>query len=162
MARNAPTINGTPTYKEFSIRYLDDSGDVRSVLYKCDPAITDATIEAHVAAAADATSAVIHRVTVSEVYNAVEDATLAVDGEQNSVFDNLVLLFKTAAGASQNVFLPAPVEGVMDGDSDNIDTASALYTDFRDTAEACLLNAFEPVSVRYTERREINDNKKPA
>lgn len=162
MPRSVPTINGTPTVKEVSIRYIDNSGDKRSVLYKADAAITNATIEAHVSEAAAASQANVYEVHIREIYRAVEDATLALAGEQNSVYDQAILLFKTPAGATQSIYLPAPLESIMEGNTDNVDTANALYTAWRNTAEAMLANAFEPVSVRYTERHEFNSDRKPA
>lgn len=154
------TAPSTTTYRRLSVAFVDDSGDRRSTALRIPSGATAAQIGALITALGAATSANLYEYTVEEVHAAAADASEALDGEQNSVYDNAVILFKdVAAGISQNVFIPAPLETIMDDDTDGIDTSDALYTAVRDAADTLLGGNYTPVSVRYTERREINDRK---
>ena len=137
---------------------LDASGDKRSVSLEVDLAATNLTIEAVTAALALATNASIYKVTVEDVYNSVPAVSDADELEENSVFDNIVLLMKTADNRSQNFFLPAPKRGNFVGDSDNPDPASTLLGDWRDGVNNLAFGTSSPVSLRYTERREKNQS----
>lgn len=153
--RTVPDIEGAVTKVELSIRYIDNAGKKRAVSARIAAATTDATVEALVEALSDATSANIWRVDLSRVWAGLPTAS-TVDAEQNSVWDQGIILFKTADGLAQDIFLPALVEGAMDGDSNNIDTSAVVYTTARDAWEAALANGFEPISARYTQRSEFN------
>jgi len=157
MPRSAPTVDGTPNLKKVSMTFVDRSDDQRTVSQYIEAAATAAQIEGLVAAAAAASNANIFRVEVSDVYNAARVSSQALAAEENSVFDNVVLLMKESSSPSgTDTFLPAPVRAVFVGDSDNINNTNALYTAWRDACVLVGLGTLVPISVRYTERREKN------
>lgn len=157
MPRTAPTIDGTPNMRKISLSYVDISKDSRTVSNYVEGATTDAQVESHVAAAGAASNANLYRVEVTDVYNAAKLASGAVAAEENSVYDNVVILFKESDNPTgMNGFIPAPIRDIFIGDSDNVDNVAAEYVAFKTTLAAILLGTMVPISVRYTERREIN------
>lgn len=156
MARTAPDVEGTATQVRVSWAFIDVSGDPRSVSLLCDPAITNATLEAATEAIGEATNANLWKVSKSTIWNAVKSAASAVAEREDSVWNNVVILYQSPGGDSRDFFLPAPVHGIFAGETDNVNVASTIFATVRDTVEACLTNAFEPTTARYTERREIN------
>lgn len=156
MPRTAPTVNGTPNLRRVSWALIDASGDKRSVSLEIDLAATDINIEAATAAIALATNANIYRVTVEDIYNDLPSVNDADELEENSVFDNIVLLMKDPTNRSQNFFLPAPKRENFVGDSDNPDAGSVMLGDWRDAVNQLAYGTTSAISLRYTERREKN------
>lgn len=157
------TFPTTVTYRALSIALIDGSGDKRSVSMRVRGDITEAQALAVATALGAASQANVYEVTLGDVYAAAPDAGDALDFERDSVYENIVILFKNiATGQTQNAFIPAPVPATMVGETDTPDTDNALYEAFRDAVDAALPAAFEPISARYTERREINDARVPA
>lgn len=158
MPRTAPTVDGTPSLRKVSLRYVDVSKDARTISNYLEGTATDAQVEAHVVAAGAVTNANLYEVQVTDIYRAAKLASAADAAEENSVFDNAVILYKESDNpAGMNGFIPAPVRGIFVGDSDNIDNVDTDYVAFKTTLGAILLGTMVPITVRYTERREIND-----
>lgn len=158
MPRTAPAVDGTPSLRKVSLRYVDVSKDSRTISNWLEGSATDAQVEAHVVAAGAASNANLYEVQVTDVYRAAKLASAAVAAEENSVFDNVVILYKESDNpAGMNGFIPAPIRGLFIGDSDNIDNVDTDYVAFKTTLGAILLGTMVPITVRYTERREIND-----
>lgn len=160
MARTAPAVNGTPVTKTATYRFIDRTGDLRAVSVRVLPAATDAQIEALGDALADASYANLYAVEVGFSYGVIPSKSGATAGTRDSVFQNIVILNKTPAGQAVNVFIPAPLPATMVTDTDQVDVAAALLTAVVAAGNAILSAggaAFEPVSVRYSERREINE-----
>jgi len=157
MPRTAPPVDGTPNLRRISLSYVDVSKDSRTVSNYVEGATTDAQVETHVAAAGEASNANLYRVEVTDVYNAAKLASAAVADEENSVYDNVVILFKESDNPSgMNGFIPAPIRDIFVGDSDNVLNTATEYVNFKTSLAAILLGTMVPISVRYTERREIN------
>lgn len=160
MARNAPDVSAVgATYTLLSFSFIDDSGKKKAKSIKADPAVTDAQIQALAVALGNGTNAVLYKVEKSLVWRAAPDSSLAVDAEQNSVADEVIITFQKNDGTTQRIGIPAPIEGMMDGDSNNVNIAAATYTAVRDAAEAVMENAYEPVSTRYNQHRQINQRR---
>lgn len=157
MPRTAPIVDGTPSLRKLSLTYVDVSSDQRTITNYLEGTATDAQIEAHVAAAGLVSNANLFGVEVSDVYRAARLPSAAVAAEENSVFDNVVILYKESDNPSgMNGFIPAPVRGVFIGDSDNVDNTDVDYIAFKSTLATILLGTMVPITVRYTERREKN------
>jgi hypothetical protein len=157
MPRTAPTIDGTPDLIKVSLTYVDVSGDQRTISNYLEGTATPAQIEAHVAAAGAGSNANLYQVEVSEIYQSVRLPSAAVAAEENSVFDNIVVLYKESGNPQgTNGFLPAPIRANFIGDTDNVDAASVEFAAFRSTLATILLGTVVPITVRYTERREKN------
>jgi len=157
MARTAPTVNGTPTLKKASLRYIDASADKRADSIDLPASATDAQIEAYAVPIGAASNANLYAVEVTDVYQVQPDKNDAVDAVKDSVYDNLVFLAKTTANLSQRGFVPAPVGSMFVPGTDTIDPAdtdlAAIFTAFLALVGA----GYSIVSARYTERREINE-----
>lgn len=156
MARSAPTIDGTPNYRTVSLRLIDVSGDKRAVSFEVGIAVADALIEALVAAYAAVTNAVVYAVLVQDQYYSAAVASNAVQAEENSVYDNIVILAKSDTNDSEELFIVAPERSLFIGDTDNPD-ATALATLIA-AWEAILTGSKVAVSARFTERREKNQS----
>lgn len=156
MPRTVPTIDGSGQRKEVTVKYIDSDGKRRSDTWKIDQAATDPQIEAAIAAAAALTNASIYKVYVSQVYSGAMSAANALDEVNDSVMDNLVILYKNSVtDEGRDFFVPAPVETVMVPNTEIVDNTAPLYTAFRDAIDV-MLNNFSAVTVRFTERRKKN------
>jgi len=155
--RNAPTVNGTPTFVNVSLHWIDYSGDKRSDSIQAPAAATSAQIEAWAAAQQAGSNASLYKVEKSDIYNAVPDKTNALNEPKDSLFDNMVYLAKTTTNISRRGFLPAPIDAVFAPTTDQPNPAStelvAIFTAFL----ALMGAGYSVQSIRYTERREINE-----
>jgi len=157
MARTAPAVNGTPTYKTLSMRWIDASGDLRSDSVQLPTATTDAQIEAIADTFSDISNASLYAVHVASVYNSVADKDDAVDAPKDSVYDNLAVLSKTSTNVTARFFIPAPESGLFVPGTDQIDPTDADLAAALAAILAPLGVSYDIVSIRYTERREINE-----
>lgn len=157
MPRTAPTVNGTPASKLVSYRFVDAQGDTRAVSHRVLTAsATDAEIEALGEALAAKSNAALYSIVVSEEYSAVPDADDATDAVVNSARSNIVVTAKNTTGDLKQIFLPAPVEAMFIPGTDT-PIVDANYTDIFTAFLATLPAGFEIVSVRYSERKEVNE-----
>jgi len=157
MARTAPTVDGTPDYKLVSLHYIDASGDLRSDSLQVPAAATDAQIEAFAESIADITNSSLYQIKVSFTYNSVADKDDAVDATKDSVYDNLVVLAKTALNLSARSYVPAPEGALFVPGTDQIDPTNADLAVYFAAFLALVGGTYDIVSARYTERREINE-----
>jgi len=154
MPRSAPTIDGTPNVRQLSIRTIDKSGDKRAVSFELGLAVAAADIEAFIVWYAAHTNALIYQVVDSLQYSAQAIAASAIAAEENSVFDNIVVLAKSSTNESEELFVVAPKRDLFVGDTDNPDsTAVAVGTALW---EPLLTGTKLAITARYTERREKN------
>jgi hypothetical protein len=159
MSRAAPTVNGTPTIRKVSLRWIDASGDPRADSIDLPAGATNAQIEAYAVAIsdADASNASLYAIDVTDAYQTVPDKNNAVDAPKDSVYDNLVFLAKTAAGLSKRGFVPAPAGAMFVAGTDTIDPANAELAAIFTAFLAMVGAGYSIKSARYTERREINE-----
>lgn len=157
MPASYPAIDGTPNKKTVSFRMIDVSGDLRTVTIEAALASTDVEIAALGTALAAATNASIYEVKVVSDYISAAIASEALADEENSVYDNIVLLAKSNVGDSSRLFIPAPIRTLFLGDSDTPNPDSTEMQAVIDAFEAVSIAGYTVVSARYTERREINE-----
>lgn len=163
MPRTSPTVNGTPTYNLLSIRLIDYTGDRRSVSLVIPTGTTDASIEALIALVGDHTHASIYAVERSLVYSGDASKSNATQGNHSSVYDNVVVLFRNnATRQTQDMFVPAPTEDLfIEGtDQPDMDLLGALFEIASATETVIGAAAYNPISARFSERREINQSEK--
>lgn len=154
MPRTVPTIDGTGNFREVGIRWIDANNNRRADTLRVAQDATDAEIEAIVADFAAKSNANIWRVDVAMVYSSVMQPSDAVEEPRESVNDNIVILFKDAVGNARDFFIPAPLDSLFVGGTNNPDAADFAATIA--ALQAALEPAFEPVSLRFTERRKKN------
>jgi len=171
MPRTSPTVDsstGAPAYVRVSYRFIDFSGDLRTVSIDVDPAdATEPNIEALAVALGAGTNSDLYGVEITQIWNAVADASNALDpslvttDKSASVFDNIVILSKNITNQSKRLFVPAPDGALMVGGTDQIDGTSTPLANIL-TAYLALVNAggYSITGARYTERREINEQVK--
>lgn len=163
MARTAPTVDSlTPTYVHLSFRMIDASGDLRADSHNIALAdATDAKIEAYAAALAAATNSNLYEVSKEFVWAAVAAAASAVAASKKSVYDNIVVQLKTATNLSARGFVPAPIQAAFEGETDTVNATSASMIAYLAAVEALYAaGSYSAVGVRFTERREINEQVK--
>lgn len=164
MPRTAPTYDNTgsaPTFVRVSFRFIDATGDLRSVTLQVDPTdATDAKIEAMAAALGAASNANLYEIQKTDVWAAVASvgSATAGTGRSESVFDNIVIQLKSVANRSERSYIPAPIEAAFNTASDQPDGANTQLANVVLASENLLLaGGFASVGARYTERREINE-----
>lgn len=156
MSRTAPTIDGSGNYREVTIKWVDANNGQRSDTQRISAAATDEQVEAIVVAAAAASNANIYQVRVTMVYNSIKSPADAVEESRVSVKDNIVLLFKDSANNARDWFLPAPLDSMFVAGTNSPDPLDTLLGNWETAIDAAIETAFEPVSLRFTERRKKN------
>lgn len=156
--KSAPDTTTTANLLTLSIHYVDASGDVRSTSIQMAAGATDAQINAMVDAHQDNSNASIYKVEVTRAWNSIPQKSNAAEDVHLSVYDNLVLLWKSPLNRSMNTFVPAPTTDLVPADSDQPIDGIPLQTIVSTTTT--VINSgtdnFQAVSARYTERREKN------
>jgi len=164
MARTAPTVNGTPTYQQVSLGFIDYTGDQRSIAFNVPAGVTVAQIEAAAEAIAAGSNASLFKISSNAIYEGSSSKSNATSGaNHSSVFDNIVLLYRNpTTRATQDGFVPAPIDDLfLEGtDTPDVDPAGDL-AGIVSAIEALLgAAAWNAISARFTERREINQREK--
>ncbi len=156
MPRTVPAITGSATAALVSFRFIDANQNIVSWSMRTTVALaTGALIEAIAAALAAASNASLYGVHIAQVWETVPNAVNAVDAPYSSGYDNVVELFKDpATGASQDVFIPAPLDALMNTGLTTVDLENAEFIAFSDAVNAALPSAYVPVSARLSERRK--------
>lgn len=154
MPNNAGTVDATPTKRQVSLSFIDVNGQLRTDTYLIPTATTDAELNALAAAIGAKTNASLYAIGYTNWFQTgVPSKANATDAVDDSVKDNIVLLFGDIAGNSQDWFLPAPIEATLVTGTVNPDP-----TELADivTAVDALSGAMQVKSYRYTERRMKN------
>lgn len=152
--RTAPTVDGSPTFKQVSVTFYDYTGEQRTETTQIDASATDAQIEAYVAATQAGSNGSIWRVRVGEVYNSVGDPSNADEDVWEDIDTNVVILTKDAVNNSQDWFLPAPINAMFLDGSENIDPSNGVLGAWL-TALSALRAGYSIVSGRFSQRRQI-------
>lgn len=158
--RTAPTVDGTPTSKLVSFRWIDVSGDVRTDSMYVPTTATDAQIEAMAVALQAGSNASLHSVMVELQYGSVPDASNATAGSKSeSVHDQLFFVAKNSDPFKivQRAYFPAPISDLFIADSDNLNPAETKITDLLTAFLAVIGAGYSIVWGRYTEKSEINE-----
>jgi len=165
--RTAATVNGTPLRKQISIRVIDATGDKASDVILAPATVTDAEIEAYVAAYVAASNASVYRVEVSFVYSGQEDAGNALAASREGVQEVINFLAKsdTDDAASQRAVLRAPLTAMFVTESDQIVITNATYEAWYVAATA-LFNGgaggsgdYSSRSSKFSERKGTNNTR---
>lgn len=155
--RTASTVNGTPDFVRSSFRFIDAVGDVKSFSLIMDAAVTDAQIEAVAAAMQAGSNASLYNVEVTQVYDGTRAKSNAVNDDWISVDAHIVYHVKASPTSSQRAYMPAPVAANFVTDTEQPDTAAALQTAWYAAVLAAVGAAYDGVSVRFVETRDINE-----
>lgn len=160
MPRTAPTVNNNPQRIQISFLMIDRSGDKRSVaITTTRDDVTNAEIDSLANALAALTQANLYGVSVERLYVTNPDRDDALSGARDSVYDNIVVLFKNATqlNGAVNFYIPAPISALLQNNTDIPNPNASGFSALTDAVEVILGDDWDDVSVRYTERREKNE-----
>jgi len=156
MPFDAGIIDASPDRVIISLSYIDTNGQVRTDSYDVPVATTDAELNAFSQAMGAATNASLWSVQKTTIFAPSPPSKAnATDAVDDSVKDNIVLLYKNNANLAVDVFIPAPLEAELVAGTVNPDPTNALIIAVIAAANA-IWDAYAVVSYRYTERRKKN------
>lgn len=153
----APLFTAAATYKRVSIRWIDASGDLWAGSALVPTATTAALLDTMLGDIREKTNASNYETELTEVRTGARSkANATTDPRSQSVYDHVFITFKNAAtGASQRIYIPAPLELTLVPDTDTPDLAA--LADLSLSSLAVLGAGYAARSARYTEMREINE-----
>lgn len=154
-----PTIvTTTPDYQIVTLRYIDSNGvkdayNIRTTIGRA----TSAVIEGVVAAVAAATNAAIYEVDVKSVWAAgTASPSSALDAIKPDARDVIERLQRdNSSGKTQYAYIPAPLDAIFIPTTNTVDIENALYVAFEEAIDLLLPAAYNPVSVRFAQHKEI-------
>ncbi len=155
-ARVLPTIDGSPTYTEISLRYIDYVGDQHAVVSIIDGKATDAQLEFLVIQTVARSQASLHTLRITQVYAGEKSKDNAFTPPFSSVQDMIVYHAKDANHKSRRAYLPAPARPNFLPASDTPGSEPAQMGNWLNAWSTVWAGTFEGVSMRFTQRREIN------
>lgn len=157
MPNNAGVVDATPTRKIYHLSYIDSDGKVRTDSYDVPNDVTDAELNAITASVGAVTNASLYAIGVTNWFaTGVAQKSDADDLTNDSVADNVVILFKDAANNSFDFFIPANLETVtMVAGTENPDPTTTEMLALIAALEAAH-GGYSAYSTRFTERRQKN------
>lgn len=159
--RTAPDVTAAASNKRVSIRLIDRTGDRKSISIDVPVAATQIQVEALVAAVQAATQASVWSVEVATIWNGLPAKSNASVGSRDSVYDNVVTLFKAPTPRSAfDWYLPAPDTTVMTAGTDAPDLASVELLAVLNAVVALSPAGYSYVQTRYSEHQEQNKAEK--
>lgn len=141
---------------EYTFRFIDATGDLRSTSFRTDTAVTIANLEALKVAIAAATNASLYEVQQHIIHAVDADAGDAIAAPKESVSQNVVYLAKNPVGDSRNLFIPAPVAGHFLATTDELDPTSTEIVNVLAAWVNVLPAGYSVYSGRFSGRREKN------
>lgn len=160
--QTAPNFAAAATYKRVSLTFIDASGDEWTGSFRTPVATTAAQIDTMTADIVERSNASLYHTELTEVREGARlTSNATTDPRSQSVYDTMFLTFtNVATGASQRIYIPAPLEATFespDGDVPNL-------TDLADLGTSSLVvmgAGYTFRSARYSEHKEINQAVKP-
>lgn len=155
--RTAPTVDGAPVFLKLSVSWFDSDGDEYTDSVYIDAGSTDAEIEAYIDSLVPASNASLWRVSVGAVYEGAKLLSNAANAVDDSVQDGIVVHYKNpTTRADMRIRIPAPLETMLVAGTEVVDSADALFTGVLAGFAPLVPSGFNPVTARYSQRREIN------
>lgn len=154
--RTAPDITGSPTFREISLRWIDAVGDLRSDASIVDAAATDVQIEAVAAKMVLASNASLYEVRLTDVFEGAKSKSNALAAVRESVQSNIVYHAKDSTRADRRSFVVSPLAANFVTDTETPNDTATTMTDMMTAWDAVWGGTFNGVSLRFSERREIN------
>jgi len=157
MPNNSGAVDITPTRRVLHLQYIDSDEGVRTDSYDIPVATTDAALNALTAALGLTTNASLWNVGYTNWFATGQPQTTDADDLTNdSIKDNVVMLFKNATNLAFDFFIPANLEpATMIAGTENVDKTNPLIADVVTAVEA-IWGGYAVVSYRFTQRRKKN------
>lgn len=161
MPNNAGTVDATPTRKIIHLQYIDSEGKLRTDSYDAPNDVTDAELNALTAAMGNVTNASLWNIGYTNWFaTGVPQKSDADDLTNDSVKDNVVILFKNSSNLAFDFYIPANLETTtMIAGTENPNVESTEMVALVDAIQA-IWGGYAPVSARFTERRQTNRSTK--
>lgn len=155
--RTAPALTGAATFTEISLRWIDAVGDRRSDASIIAAAATDVQKEAVAADMQAGSNASLFAVRDTDVYEGAMTKANALSAVRESEDDNIVYHAKDTGRVDRRAFLPAPIQANFVTDTETPDETATTLVDIMAAWDAVWAGTFAGVSLRFSERREINE-----
>jgi len=158
--RSAPAIDGSPDFLLTSFQWVDYVGDRYSAqIVMSGTTATPAEIETLADALQDASNASLWRVQVTQDYQGAMLKSNALEEVWNDAEDVVVIHYKNpTTRASEYVNFPAPIDSIFVDGTEQIDTANATFTAILAAVAATLPTGFNPVTVRFSQHKDVNQS----
>lgn len=151
-------VNGSPTTKQLSIRFIDGENTQYAMALDLDPAATDADIETAVQAIVATSHASVWQVNVADVYQGAKNASNAEVTAYLSVKDKVRILYQgTALQKDIRAYLPAILQGII-LPGNVVDITNGPYETARDAVTTILPSGYAPVSAGFVQYSQRNDS----
>lgn len=166
MPLSIPTFDiDTPNRRRMTLRLIDSRGDKRAFGFECPPTatLTNTLINNFLNTYGTATNANLYSIEITNVWEAPALSSVASDEVYTSLDAIVGVLFKsvTPSPVLDDVRLEvrAP-RSIMVREGEWVDTGSLILTDVIEAFDALIGAlfgvAYQPVSARFTERRDRN------
>lgn len=155
VARKVPDIDGDPTYIDVTFKWIDAVGDTRSDVLRVDSKATHVQIEEAVARILSPSYALLWEVRVAYVYGAQKLKGNAGIGAGHQVQKAFVYHVKNTQHESRHSYMPAPrFNFFVEATEIPLVTHSQLVA-WMAAVDVLVGPAFSPVSLRFTQRRDM-------
>jgi hypothetical protein len=157
MPSTAGVIDSTPTRRLIHLSYIDVNEQVNTDSYEILASATDAQLNTFVAKMGAASNANLWRVAVTnEFAPTIGLKADAVDAVDDSVKDNIVILYKATTGSQAfDLYVPAPVEAMLVAGTLNPNPTATEFSELIAAADA-VFSSYNRKSYRYSEHRKKN------
>lgn len=161
--RTAPTVDGSPVRIDLSVRFVDHTGDKKSVsFYDVGATVIDSEIETLVADLQAGTNASIYEVNVTQSYSSAWQASNALEEVYENVASHITVLNKDGTGRTQNTVIPAVLDDLLVDGTNNPDPANAALGDIITSALAVInggvggSGTYTAIQARFNSVKQIN------
>jgi hypothetical protein len=129
--RTAPAVDGTPVRTEVSVRFIDHTGNKKSIsVYDLGATVVAAEIQDFVAKLQACSNASIYEVNVTSSYSSAFQASNALEAVYENVANHITVLTKDATGRAQSLVVPSTIDTMLIAGSNNPDSANTTLSDF--------------------------------
>ncbi len=157
--RKVPDIDGDPTYIDVTFKWIDAVGDTRSDVLRVDFKATHTQIEELVNRIYNPAYALLWEVRVAYVYGAKKLKSNAGQGAGHQVQKAFVYHVRNAQHESRRSYLPSPRFNFFLPDSEIPDANHTQLINWMTAVDTVLGGTYAPVSLRFTQRRDIGKKK---
>jgi len=157
--RKVPDIDGQPTYIDVTFKWIDADGATRSDVLRVDAKATHVQIEALVDKIFAPAAALLWEVRVAYVYGARKLKANAGSPQGYQVNKQFVYHVKNQLHESRRSYLPSPRYNYFVTDTEMPLHTHAQLIAWMDAVDVLVGGTFAPVSLRFTQRRDIGKKK---
>ena len=159
MPRTSPDIDGAPSTRRLTLRFVDADGKAKAFALYADGTTTNVQMQTYQNLLGAQTNANLWAAEVSDIYEGNPDKSLAVNAVHVSIVDSIVYQMKASPTDSQRVYVPAPSETLFVSGTNNPDLSNAdLSAIF--LAGLAVVNGtgtdYSGVGARFSQGRQIN------